>query len=113
MDEHRNLKTNAWDGKTPVFVSEYGGTWWNPDVSDGWGYGQQPKSEEEVCGRYCGLTKALLDNPLICAFCYTQPYDVEQEQNGLFRYDRSPKFSEETYRRIRETNLSPAAMEQE
>ena len=113
MDEHRNLKTNAWDGKTPVFVSEYGGTWWNPDVSDGWGYGQQPKSEEEVCDRYCGLTRALLENPRICAFCYTQPYDVEQEQNGLFHYDRSPKFSEETYRRIRETNLSPAAMEQE
>lgn len=113
LDPHRNLETNFWDGKTPYFVSEYGGTWWNPDVSDGWGYGQQPKSEKEVCDRYCGLTSALMENPKICAFCYTQPYDVEQEQNGLFRYDRSPKFSEETYRRIRETNLAVAAMEKE
>ena len=103
----------VWDGETPLFVSEYGGTWWNPDVTDGWGYGKQPKSEEEVCGRYCGLTRVLLENPKICAFCYTQPYDVEQEQNGLFRYDRSPKFSEETYRKIRETNLAPAAIETE
>ena len=36
---------------------------------------------------------------------------VEQEQNGLFRYDRSPKFSEEIYRRIRETNQMTAAIE--
>lgn len=104
-------KLDMWDGETPLFVSEYGGTWWNPDAPGGWGYGKQPKSEEEVCGRYCGVTKVLLENPRICAFCYTQPYDVEQEQNGLFRYDRSPKFSEETYRRIRETNQMTAAIE--
>lgn len=102
-----------WDGKGALFISEYGGTWWNPDIKDGWGYGKQPQSEQEVCDRYCGLTKVLLENPRICAFCYTQPYDVEQEQNGLFRYDRSPKFSEEVYRRIRETNLLTAAIEQE
>jgi hypothetical protein len=24
--------------------------------------------------------------------CYTQLYDVEQEKNGLYRYDRTPKF---------------------
>ena len=100
-----------WDGKLPLFVSEYGGTWWCPGVQGGWGYGETPQTEEEVCRRYCGLTKVLLDNPKICAFCYTQPYDIEQEQNGLFRYDRTPKFSPEIYRRIRETNLRPAAME--
>ncbi len=100
-----------WDGKLPLFVSEYGGTWWCPGVQGGWGYGETPKDEEEVCRRYCGLTQVLLDNPKICAFCYTQPYDIEQEQNGLFQYDRSPKFSPEIYQRIRETNLRPAAIE--
>ena len=25
-------------------------------------------------------------------FCYTQLYDIEQEQNGLYTYDREPKF---------------------
>ncbi len=106
-------KLDVWDGELPLFISEYGGTWWNPDAPDGWGYGKQPKSEEEVCDRYCGVTKVLLENSRICAFCYTQPYDVEQEQNGLFRYDRSPKFSEETYRRIRETNQMTATIEKD
>ncbi|MBO5090724.1 MAG: hypothetical protein J6C27_07445 [Clostridia bacterium] len=26
------------------------------------------------------------------ALCYTQLTDVEQEQNGLYTYDRAPKF---------------------
>lgn len=25
-------------------------------------------------------------------FCYTQLTDVEQEQNGIYYYDRTPKF---------------------
>ena len=28
----------------------------------------------------------------ICGFCYTQLTDVEQEQNGIYCYDRSEKF---------------------
>ena len=28
----------------------------------------------------------------ICGFCYTQLTDVEQEQNGVYCYDRSEKF---------------------
>ena len=34
-------------------------------------------------------------------FCYTQLYDVEQEINGLFTYDRDKKFSDESYEMIR------------
>ncbi len=29
----------------------------------------------------------------MCAFCYTQLTDVEQEVNGLYTYDRQPKFA--------------------
>ena len=75
----------------PVFVSEYGGIGWNPDGS-GWGYGNGPKTEEEFIERYRGLTDALLDNPNHMGFCYTQLTDVEQERNGLYYYDRRPKF---------------------
>ena len=75
----------------PVFVSEYGGIGWNPD-GDGWGYGTGPKTEEEFISRYKGLTDALLDNPSHMGFCYTQLTDVEQERNGLYYYDRRPKF---------------------
>ena len=78
----------------PYFVSEYGGIWWNPAQKDtkSWGYGTRPTSEEEFINRYKGLTEALLQHPRICAFCYTQLYDVEQEVNGLYTYDRKPKF---------------------
>jgi hypothetical protein len=38
------------------------------------------------------LTTTLLENPNIYAFCYTQLYDVEQETNGLYTYDRQAKF---------------------
>ena len=33
----------------------------------------------------------LLDHPHIMGLCYTQLTDVEQEQNGLYTYDRQPK----------------------
>lgn len=75
----------------PMFVSEYGGIGWNPDGA-GWGYGNGPKTEEEFIERYRGLTTALLDNPDHFGFCYTQLTDVEQERNGLYYYDRRPKF---------------------
>ena len=54
-----------------------------------------------------------MENPRICGFCYTQLTDVEQEQNGLYKYDRSRKFSDETYEIIRSTNQSKAAIEEE
>lgn len=41
------------------------------------------------------LTDVLLDNENMFALCYTQLTDVEQEQNGLYTYDRQPKFDPE------------------
>jgi hypothetical protein len=82
-----------YDGKLPFFVSEYGGIQWTD--KDGWGYGNAPKTKEEFISRLKGLTDVLLDNPNIFAYCYTQLTDVEQEQNGLYTYDRTPKFEPE------------------
>lgn len=79
----------------PYFVSEYGGTRWDVDESDridGWGYGDEPKTEEEFYQRFEGLTAALLENPKIFGLCYTQLTDVEQEKNGLYTYNRTSKF---------------------
>ncbi|MEA4890635.1 MAG: glycoside hydrolase family 2 TIM barrel-domain containing protein [Clostridiaceae bacterium] len=100
------------DEGQPYMVSEYGGTWWNPNCQNGWGYGHNPQSETELAGRYEGLTRVLLDNPHICGFCYTQLTDVEQEQNGLYTYDRQLKFSPDIYARIAAVNRTPAAFEQ-
>ena len=76
--------------------AEAGRDWWPIAIGwateGGWGYGDGPKSLEEFYTRYGGLTAALLDNPNLFGFCYTQLTDVEQEHNGLYFYDRRPKF---------------------
>ena len=96
-DRYQNRQ--RYDGKKPFFVSEYGGIRWTDD-RNGWGYGDAPKTEEEFLARLKGLTDVLLDNPKIFAYCYTQLTDVEQEQNGLYTYDRKPKFPPEIIRAI-------------
>jgi beta-galactosidase/beta-glucuronidase len=94
-------KHTAYQGQ-PYFVSEYGGIWWNPGQRDekAWGYGARPRTEEEFLERYKQLTEALLFNPKVAGFCYTQLYDIEQEVNGLYTFDRKPKFSPEFFKRI-------------
>lgn len=94
----------------PVVVSEYGGTWWNPDQDHdkAWGYGDRPKDEQAFAERFAELAKVLLDNPHIAGFCYTQLTDVEQEVNGLYTYDRKPKFPPEV---LRPAIARPAAIE--
>lgn len=98
----------TYDGKLPVFVSEYGGIRWTQDEK-GWGYGEGPKTADEFLKRYEGLTTALLRNPEHMGFCYTQLTDVEQEQNGLYTYEREPKFDPELIARV---NRQKAAMEE-
>jgi hypothetical protein len=78
------------DRGIPFMVSEFGGIGWATE--GGWGYGNGPKSLDEFYSRYEGLTVALLGNPNLFGFCYTQLTDVEQEHNGLYYYDRRPKF---------------------
>ena len=96
----------------PFFVSEYGGARYSQAAADAaWGYGEAPADEVAFMDRYVGLTEALLQNPSVCALCYTQIYDVEQEQNGLYTYQRERKFTDAGYARIRACNTQPAAIE--
>ena len=97
----------------PYWVSEIGGTYWNPkpvEGVNGYGYGTI-KTEEEFVEKYTKLINVLLSHPRICGFAYTQLVDVEEEQNGLYFYDRTPKFSPWVYEKIREANLGAAAVE--
>lgn len=103
----RDLR-QSWDGRAPVFVSEYGGIRWATDGS-GWGYGDAPEDECAFKNRFRGLTEALLNNPKIFALCYTQLYDIEQEQNGLYTYSRKPKFTDMTF--FRDVLTKTAAVE--
>lgn len=96
----------------PYWISECGGTFWNPNNGEsGWGYGNSPTTEEEFIQRYEGLIKVMAEHPRVCGFCWTQLTDIEQEQNGLFCYDRTPKFSKESYERIRKANQQAAYIE--
>ena len=100
----------------PYFISEFGGIWWNPDQTsasgttreDSWGYGKRVQDEEEFHRRFEGLTGVLLADPAMFGYCYTQLTDVFQEQNGIYRFDRSEKLD---VARVREAQLRPAAIE--
>ena len=93
----------------PYFCSEFGGIWWSPGGEDeSWGYGDNPVSVEEFHTRFAGLVDVLLDNPHMFGYCYTQLTDVFQERNGLFTFDREPKFD---LARLRAVQGRPAAVE--
>lgn len=84
----------------PTFLSEYGGIPWLTDDT-GWGYGKKhPQTKEEFIERFRGLTDTLLDNYKMFGLCYTQLTDIEQEQNGLYTYNREPKFDVDVIRSI-------------
>ncbi len=86
----------------PYFVSEYGGIHLKTDrdTGTGWGYGQADL--DEFLARYKGLTDVLLDNPNMFGFCYTQLTDIEQEQNGIYFYDREAKYDPALVKAINE-----------
>lgn len=89
-----------YDTNLPFFISEYGGIKWSSDNENSWGYGDAPKTDDEFIQRYKGLTEEILKHKDIMGFCYTQLYDVEQEQNGLMTYDRKFKFDPEIFKKI-------------
>ncbi len=103
-----NMNDEKWVKDKPFFVSEYGGIGWYGDDKSAWGYGNSPKTIEEFYERYEKLTNALLDNPGMFGFCYTQLTNVEQEKNGIYTYDRKPKFD---IIRIKKINARKAAYE--
>ncbi|MBX7132420.1 MAG: hypothetical protein K1X67_07055 [Fimbriimonadaceae bacterium] len=76
----------------PFMISEFGGIGWN--TGTGWGYGNPPKTLDEFYARLDGLVSALTDNANMFGYCYTQLTDVEQERNGIFQFDRKPKFDQ-------------------
>ena len=81
----------------PYIVDEFGGIKWipaerAPNAPDSWGYGQGPKTLEEFYARLDGQVAVLLSLPHVAGYCYTQLTDVEQEQNGIYCYDRAAKF---------------------
>lgn len=86
----------------PYMVTEFGGIRWeiDGDGTNAWGYGNAPTTEQEFLERFELMVSTLLQNPDCTGFCYTQLYDVEQEKNGLYTYDRVAKFDPARIKRI-------------
>jgi beta-galactosidase/beta-glucuronidase len=80
----------------PYFCSEFGGIW-----SDG---------AEDFVSRFAALVSVLLNDPRMFGYCYTQLTDVFQERNGIYRFDRTPKFD---VSKLREIQARGAAFERE
>lgn len=86
---------NAYRGQ-PYINDEFGGFMYIPadhaTTDEDWGYhGLSLKSGEELCARIDEQVEVMLEDPSVCGYCYTQLTDVEQERNGLYNYDRTPK----------------------
>lgn len=96
VKEHRGDSRSK--GVVPFFLSEFGGTGWS--ITSGWSYGDVPKDIEAFYTRFQGLVDAQMDNPNLFGYCYTQLTDIEQEQNGLYTYDRKPKFDMKRLQKI-------------
>lgn len=85
----------SYDYRIPYIVDEFGGIKWSSNSNDqkSWGYGNAPRTEIEFLDRLNSQVDAILDlESQIWGYCYTQLTDVEQEQNGIYYYDRRPKF---------------------
>ena len=89
----------------PYLVDEFGGIKWIPPdrrafADNSWGYGEAPQTLEEFYARLEGQVDAILRQGHIRGYCYTQLTDVEQEQNGIYNYDRTPKFNMKRIARV-------------
>ena len=89
-----NFDQTQYEGQ-PFILDEYGGirviSKTNPE--DGyWYYDSAPSTEDEYVALLSKLTDAILFYPSISGYCYTQLFDVEQEKNGIYNYDRTRKF---------------------
>ena len=95
-----------YEGEMPYLIDEVGGIKWveakdksNTDTS--WGYSTPPATQKEFLQRLEGQIDAILSlKEYVWGYCYTQLTDVEQEQNGIFFYDRRPKFDLKLVSRI-------------
>ncbi len=85
-----------YDFTAPYVVDEFGGIRCmevNPPEDGAWGYGTAPQTKEEFYSRLEGQVRILMElSDSIWGYCYTQLTDVQQEQNGIYYFDRKEKY---------------------
>ena len=86
----------------PYMLDEFGGLPWikESDRKNSWGYGSNIDTKEDFYKILQDEIDAIKASKHVVGFCYTQITDVEQEKNGIYYYDRTPKFDTERIRAI-------------
>ncbi len=81
----------------PYLLDEFGGFKYispgrRPFAANTWGYnGIEIVDDDDLCRRIAEQVEVILADQSLAGYCYTQLTDVEQEQNGIYNYDRTPK----------------------
>ncbi len=78
----------------PYWVSAYGGITWvdgTPWSEHSWGF-TIANTQDEFYRILNEATSTILALEHVSGFCYRQLTDIEQEQNGIYNYDRSEKY---------------------
>jgi beta-galactosidase/beta-glucuronidase len=121
----RQVWSAPYEGQ-PYWVSEFGGFRWTEEMArdaaevksaaqntkdrvNSWGYGADPQTIEDWYQRFEATCQILLDNPGMFGYCYTQLTDIFPEENGIYDFDRKPKFDNA---RLREIQSRIAGIEQ-
>ena len=88
----------------PYIVDEFGGFKYTPGAANdpaGWGYhGIELADGDALCAKIREQVEVMLADDRVVGYCYTQLTDVEQEQNGILLYDRTPKAPLEKFAEI-------------
>ena len=108
---------NSWNASTeaslrqypyrgqPYINDEFGDLKWIPPdrcpfADNTWGYGADIPDLEAFYKLLSDEVDVMLRVSNLSGWCYTQLTDVEQEQNGVYCYDRTPKFDMARIREI-------------
>ncbi|WP_181772751.1 AbfB domain-containing protein [Amycolatopsis pittospori] len=119
IDDHAyqvSTGTRPPDARRVAVLGEYGGLGrqvvgheWEP--GEGFAYGALYPDETSLTNRYVEITKQVgrfVHGRGLSASVYTEPYDVENEVNGFYTYDR--RVLKMTEARVREINQRVLAM---
>ncbi len=94
----------TYQGDIPYILDEFGGIKCmeaNPAKDGAWGYGDAAQTKEDFYKRLEGQVRVLIEmSDKVWGYCYTQLTDVEQEQNGIYYYDRGTKYDMERVKAI-------------
>ncbi|KAK3681836.1 hypothetical protein LTR37_020840 [Vermiconidia calcicola] len=77
-----------------IMCTEFGGVNVAPANDDGrkrnWGY-TSARDSEDLLEKVDKIIMATVESGIVCGIVWTQLTDVEQEQNGLYTWDRQEK----------------------